>query len=212
MGKCNKCGSTEKRKDGRCAPCSRILAAQYYYAHREEIRAQQKKYSKKNAPRIKKYSKNYREEHAEEIRLQRADYRKANPQKVKARASKYYASNRDKIREYQAAYYRANSATAKARTKAWRLANPGHRARHTYGLTLSRWHTLLIAQSGRCWLCDRPLFEVPKIDHDHTTGVVRGLAHGNCNAAFGLLHEDPYVFATIAKNVFALKGSCDSTG
>lgn len=56
-----------------------------------------------------------------------------------------------------------------------------------YGITLAVYATMLDAQNGRCAICKRPepadkLFDV---DHDHITGVVRGLLCTSCNRMIG---------------------------
>ena len=49
------------------------------------------------------------------------------------------------------------------------------------------WHW---AQGGECWMCGRSLTEAKiVVDHNHETGVVRGLAHHNCNLQFGTHFE-----------------------
>lgn len=36
------------------------------------------------------------------------------------------------------------------------------------------------------------------VDHDHITGVVRGLVHNDCNRAIGLLQDNPDVIKKVA--------------
>jgi hypothetical protein len=60
-----------------------------------------------------------------------------------------------------------------------------------YGLTLDQYHAMLKAAAGRCPLCELPFRETPCIDHDHTTGRVRGLLCRTCNRALGLFNDDP---------------------
>lgn len=44
-----------------------------------------------------------------------------------------------------------------------------------------------------CEICGRSDVRLC-LDHDHTTGAVRGTLCGNCNTAIGLLYEDPVRF------------------
>lgn len=51
-----------------------------------------------------------------------------------------------------------------------------------YGITPDDWNQLMNVQGGRCAICRNP----PKkkrlsVDHDHTTGAVRGLLCSRCN-------------------------------
>lgn len=66
-----------------------------------------------------------------------------------------------------------------------------------YGLTLQDYENLYVAQGGLCAICSRP--ETKKlagkllrlcVDHNHTTGKVRGLLCSRCNVAIGLLNDD----------------------
>jgi Recombination endonuclease VII len=53
-----------------------------------------------------------------------------------------------------------------------------------YGLTIEQWDHMLIAQAGRCALCNDPLLS-PHVDHSHDTGEVRGLLCLHCNTMLG---------------------------
>jgi hypothetical protein len=59
---------------------------------------------------------------------------------------------------------------------------------------------MLIQQSGRCAVCGEPLIgpREPVVDHDHKTGIVRGLLHGSCNSGIGLLKENPIILERAA--------------
>lgn len=66
-----------------------------------------------------------------------------------------------------------------------------------YGLSPDQVVAMLAAQGNRCAICGS---ETPKthhdqwhVDHDHTTGKVRGLLCGPCNTGLGQLQDDPVV-------------------
>lgn len=46
--------------------------------------------------------------------------------------------------------------------------------------------------SGRCCICEKPfsLTRRPAIDHDHRTGLWRGVPCSECNLELGLQHEN----------------------
>jgi hypothetical protein len=59
-----------------------------------------------------------------------------------------------------------------------------------YGVTPELYDALLAAQEGRCAVCGeraKPLC----LDHDHETGVVRGMLCSPCNVGLGHLRDDP---------------------
>lgn len=63
-----------------------------------------------------------------------------------------------------------------------------------YGLTRADYAALLASQDGRCAICSNPLADeerVPHVDHDHSSGRVRGLLCFLCNTALGKFRDDP---------------------
>lgn len=61
-----------------------------------------------------------------------------------------------------------------------------------YKMTPEDWDKIHDEQLGRCPICLRTLSESRvHVDHDHTTGEVRGLLCHSCNVAIGHLREDP---------------------
>lgn len=76
------------------------------------------------------------------------------------------------------------------------------RAMRRFGLTLTDWHEMLIAQAGRCAICLEPMTR-PNVDHDHSTGRIRGLLCDTCNPGLGFFHDDPAKLRAAAAYVAA---------
>lgn len=78
---------------------------------------------------------------------------------------------------------------ARASDKRYYTAN--HRAfwirnlRNKYGITEAQYSALYDAQGGRCAVCGCIPNERLAVDHDHETGVVRGLLCRRCNLELG---------------------------
>lgn len=80
---------------------------------------------------------------------------------------------------------RKYKATSDFKDKAKKIARR-HRYKKQYGLTLKDYDKMLRQQKGKCLICDRePLKTRLCIDHDHTSGKVRGLLCHPCNLALG---------------------------
>lgn len=60
-----------------------------------------------------------------------------------------------------------------------------HRYRRVYGITEEEYQSLLESQNGVCAICDEKNVAGWRlaVDHDHATGVVRGLLCNLCNTA-----------------------------
>jgi hypothetical protein len=64
--------------------------------------------------------------------------------------------------------------------------------RRRFGMTIEEYDAMLIAQDGGCAICGKtnPNGKRLAVDHDHTTGKVRGLLCHNCNVGIGSLFDD----------------------
>lgn len=77
-----------------------------------------------------------------------------------------------------------------------------------YGLQPGQYRWLLLRANGRCEACLAPFDEakgrtMPVVDHDHTTGEIRGILHDSCNVALGLLGDDPNRVEALASYISA---------
>lgn len=66
--------------------------------------------------------------------------------------------------------------------------------KNNYGITPEQWDDLFQSQGGKCASCgDVPPEDAKRrfhVDHDHSTGAVRGILCHSCNVALGHLKED----------------------
>lgn len=72
------------------------------------------------------------------------------------------------------------------------------RLRCAYGISYAEYQKMLKEQAGVCAICKTPptgkrRHEVLHVDHDHTTGEVRGLLCKTCNAALGAFQDSTTV-------------------
>lgn len=59
-----------------------------------------------------------------------------------------------------------------------------------YGITIDDYDALHAMQDGKCAICERSSRRRLHVDHDHVTGLVRGLLCNSCNLALGQLGDD----------------------
>lgn len=63
-----------------------------------------------------------------------------------------------------------------------------------YGWTIEQFHRQLARQGNRCYGCfEHVNAKAAFIDHDHATGIVRGLLCSSCNTGLGLLKDNPEI-------------------
>lgn len=88
----------------------------------------------------------------------------------------------------------------KAAHAVWLQENPDYWRRNKlqrhYGLTPEQYDALLERQGGRCAICvgegpGRKGSDFFAVDHDHDTGMIRGLLCSTCNMGLGSFKDDP---------------------
>lgn len=71
-----------------------------------------------------------------------------------------------------------------------KMARVSH-LRDRYGITVEDYNDLLIEQDSKCAICSRTVVGSLDVDHDHSTGEVRGLLCNRCNTGLGNFKDNP---------------------
>jgi hypothetical protein len=101
---------------------------------------------------------------------------------------KYYLKNKKKIAERNIRF---------RKTDAGIQMRKGEHLKSTYGLTKDEYNKILSQQNGVCAICLKAETCISKngnphrlaVDHDHSTGKVRGLLCKNCNTGLGMFFD-----------------------
>ena len=104
-------------------------------------------------------------------------------EKQKENSRNYYRNNRSKIRRVQRRY--------RVRTLEEEKARHRRNGIKKYGITENDYLKMFEKQKGVCSICSKPqLTKRLYIDHNHTTGKIRGLLCENCNRGLGMFKDD----------------------
>lgn len=124
-------------------------------------------------------------------------------------SAEWKARNLERAKEWQTAYTQGERVRRDAREhmRAWNLRK--------YGLTPEDYERMHSDQDGLCAICQQPERYVdprtqqPRrlaVDHDHATGVVRGLLCGACNRSIGQFSDN---HQTLERAAAYLKGAAE---
>jgi hypothetical protein len=115
----------------------------------------------------------------------------ADPQAAIARVKRWQQANADRVN--------ATQRSRRARPEVKLQERAGHLKRK-YGMTIEQYDAMLEAQGGGCSICGRPPREDISlhVDHDHSTGKIRGILCFCCNNALADFEEDPILLAKAA--------------
>jgi hypothetical protein len=147
---------------------------------------------KKNAERAKRW----REKNPGYMTEYMKKYRVENEEKFKASQREYHAKNREARNAARREWSLKNPEKQREATQRWWRENPDRIKdtilRSKYGISLERYNQILQEQGGGCGICGGP----PQggrggyhVDHNHETGVVRGILCGHCNLLLGHAKE-----------------------
>lgn len=119
-------------------------------------------------------------------------WKRNNRERVAKYQHDWYEAHREERRTYNRAYFKSWYAdplhAAEVRSHVLRVyyQNGGAAGRH--GLTPEDVEVLLRRQNGLCAICEDA--GTLCIDHDHKTGIVRGLLCRRCNIGLGHFRDD----------------------
>jgi hypothetical protein len=107
----------------------------------------------------------------------------ADPEEAKARVKRWQQANPERVNAYRRA--------RRLEPEVKRRARAGHLMRK-FGMTLDEYDATLAAQGGGCAICGRaPRDDISlHVDHDHSSGAMRGLLWFPCNNALADFQED----------------------
>lgn len=93
--------------------------------------------------------------------------------------------------ESQGVYYWKDPEASRARNRG--VDQRPSKLKRTYGLTVGDFEELKKSQGGGCAICRTPFPDTPNphVDHNHSTGKVRGLLCSQCNVGIGMFKDDP---------------------
>lgn len=114
-----------------------------------------------------------------------AKYKEMFPEKIRTGGQKYRAKNKKRLSEKAKAYYLKNRERIVAR-------NNNTYYQRNYKISYKEYEDMLAAQDGMCAICSTPASSLITrlfVDHNHTTGAVRGLLCHGCNTGIGFLRE-----------------------
>jgi hypothetical protein len=125
----------------------------------------------------------------------------------KAYNESYYKRHKARLQEVgRQTYLRNRETILKDRKENWEKYK-SIELKSNFGITYDEYQHMLAEQNGTCAICFQPetcrtnkgKLKVLSVDHNHTTGKVRGLLCNRCNQAIGLLLDDPLKADSAAK-------------
>lgn len=133
----------------------------------------------------KEYNKNYYEKNKEKIR----EHREKNREERLETYKKYYQKNIEKIKDYRQAYYISNKKHLNQYNK---TCFKKHHLKRKYGITQLYFDNMLSEQNHTCAICHSINIsgKALAVDHDHSTGTIRGLLCYRCNMLLGYAKDN----------------------
>lgn len=107
-----------------------------------------------------------------------SDERENNPKQARGRCRRWREQNLDSERERTRGVRKTKDQTLRAR----------------FGITLAQYEAMLVAQGGKCAICQTTepggRWGTFCVDHNHATGAIRELLCSGCNTAIGMVREN----------------------
>lgn len=114
-------------------------------------------------------------------------------EKNKSRLKDYYKNWRKEHPDYSKEYYKKNTTKLKLKSREWSNKHRDKIVKRIYGLSEEDFKLLLLSQNNKCAICHIDFGKgilAPHVDHDHETGIIRGLLCRRCNSGLGFFHDN----------------------
>jgi hypothetical protein len=136
-------------------------------------------------------------------KAQQRRYYANHRKKILARTRRWQAVHRKEMAATQADYRARNKEKDAASVRQWKLKHPGYFRKNMlkkkYNLSLAEFQAMVKRQKGKCCICHQRPRSVLHVDHNHTTGSVRGLLCSGCNRGLGCFQDRPALLKKAAK-------------
>jgi hypothetical protein len=131
-----------------------------------------------NKERKAEYQRWYRKEFREKIN----EINRKSAARNKERKKIWYEKNKERQKEIKKEKYNKDKTIAK-----------NHGLKKKYGITYEGFLQLGVKQNWKCPICGcvlDPNSRYTHVDHDHATGLIRGLLCNNCNCGLGYFRDN----------------------
>jgi hypothetical protein len=171
---------------------------EYRKKHKEETSAYDARYYIENKRKITSRSHNYYKKNKEIILAKQAEYRQRHSEEIVAGSKKYYEEHKKERCSYGISYYKEKGEEIRAKNREYHRSHKengtirGRRGslKRDHGLTLEEYSVILVNQGGICAICGgSPNGRHLAVDHDHSTGKIRGFLCTKCNTMLGSAND-----------------------
>lgn len=166
------------------------------YLQRPEVKAREAAHRKAYYVIHKDQWREYRRERFCHKREEIKEYRKAYRQRPEVKAREKEKRQRPEAKARMAAWSKLHNQDPKVKERTRK-----NMLIREYGLTMVEYQELLSRQNGQCAICRTSDWGgshgTSCIDHDHKTGVVRGILCHSCNVTLGLIKDNKEVAMNI---------------
>lgn len=153
----------------------------------------------------KAYMKEYMKTYWTKYKPKRKEYLRKNKERIAKQWKKWRENNKDKIREIKKRYRLKHLDKVKNDIREWKW-------KKVFGITANQHQEMLIKQDYKCKICgihQSKLKRILAVDHNHSSGKVRGLLCSHCNTGLGYF-RDSIELLEKAINYLKLKTSITS--
>lgn len=150
-----------------------------------------------------------RERHRDKKRISDVEWYARNKERIRERKresdQRWRDANKDKVKARNKRWQDANKGYAAPAARAWHMANPDANLRKRYGRSRLEWDALFASQGAACAACKSkdPGKQPWHTDHDHGTGLVRGILCFRCNITLGMLGDSLESVVCMTQNLIS---------